>query len=110
MMDAAGTEPRLRNRKAAAFLAEQVGHRDAAIFVDNLAMPAAAGMTHHGYRPNQVEARSVDRNDNLARAAMRLGVGIGHDHRDCEGRTDCVGSEPLVTIDHVVVAVPAGAG
>src|SRR5208337_2112898 len=110
VVDASRAEPRLRDREAAAFLAEQVAHRHAAVLVDYLAMPAAAGVAHHRHGANQVESRSVGRNDYLAGAAMRRRVGVRHDHRDREARANRVGREPLVAVDHVVVAVANGAG
>src|SRR5208282_6931478 len=76
VVDASRAEPRLRDGEAAAFLAEYVGHRHAAVLVDYLAMPAAADVAHHRHGANQVESGSVGGNDYLAGAAMGLRVGI----------------------------------
>ena len=55
VMDAAGAQTRLRNREAGAFLAEQIGHRHAAILIDDLAMATAARMAHHRDRAHQLK-------------------------------------------------------
>src|SRR5713226_6370057 len=73
MMDTAGAEPRLRNRKAVAFAAEHIRGGYAAVSVQDFAMAAAARMSHHRHRPHDLEAWRVDRNDQHTGALMWRG-------------------------------------
>jgi len=63
MMDAPRPEARLRDRKPAALDAEQVGGRDAAIFVAHFGMATATGVPHHRDGANQIEARGIGGHD-----------------------------------------------
>ena len=80
-------------------------HADAR--VPNLAVrrPALAGVTHDRDRTHDVDARSVRRDDDLRRARVGAGVGVGHRHHDPERSAVGAGREPLVPVDHPVVAV-----
>ncbi len=73
-------------------------------------MAAAADVSHHGNGAHDIEAGGIGRDDDLACAAMRLGIRIGHHHRDGEGGADRAGSEPFVPVDYVVVTFADGAG
>src|SRR5229473_1519 len=110
MMDTAWAEPRLRNRKAVAFAAEHIRGGYAAVRVQDFAMATASRMSHHRHRPHDLEAGSVDRNDQHAGALMRRGIRIGHHHRDRESRMERARGEPFVPVDYVVVAIPHGLG
>ena len=92
-------------------LAERVRDRHAHARVPHLAVrrPAAAGMAHHGNRAHDVDAGRVGGNDDLRRARVRVRVGVGDRHHDAERGAVRARREPLVAVDHPVVAVPHGA-
>src|SRR5207245_1778214 len=95
VMDSAGAEASLSNCETATFSPEQVGYRHSAILINDLAVAAAARMTHHRDRADNVQSGSIDRDDDLAGAFVRRRLRVGHDHRDGEGRADGAGGEPF---------------
>ena len=109
-MDAPGAEAGLGDHEAAVLGAEPIGDGDAAVLVADLAVAAAAGVPHHRYRADQVEARRVGRDDDLTLALVRRGIGIRRRHHDGEAGAHRSRGEPLVSVDHVVVAVAIRAG
>ena len=48
----------------------------------------AAGVAHHRHGRMMLKPGRVGRDDDLAQAPVRLGVGIGHRHHDRERRAD----------------------
>ena len=107
VVDAAGAEPLLRDAEAVARLAEHVVERDAHVREARLAMrrPAVALVPHDRDLPHELVARRVGRDEDHRRAPVRLCVGIGDDHDDAEARAVGAGREPLVRVDHPLVAV-----
>ena len=94
-------------RKPEPLCAERVRHRHPHVRVPHLAVrrPAAPGVAEHRHRPDDVDARRVDRDDDLRCAGVRRRVGIGDRHDDAERRALRARREPLVAVDHPVVAV-----
>src|SRR5205085_6134996 len=92
-------------------LAERVLDRNAHVGEARLTVraPAAALMTHHRYAPHELVAGRVGRDEDHRRALVRRSIGIGHDHHDAEARAVGTGREPLVRVDHPLVAVALGA-
>jgi hypothetical protein len=107
MMNPSRTEPSLCDLEAGPLAAEEVGARNADILVDDLAVaePVFAGMAHHGRIPDDRKARRVARDNNLARASVRVGLRIRDRHHDGERRPVGRGGEPLMAVDDVGVAV-----
>jgi hypothetical protein len=107
-----GPRPVLGDHEAAALGPEQVGLRDPARLVDHLGVTGVAGadVAHHAHVAHQVEAGRVGGDDDHAGALVRRCVGVGDRHHD--GERSAVGGrrEPLLAVDHVVVAVLAGGG
>ena len=110
VVDAAGAEPVLGDHEAGAALAEQVGLRDAAVRVADLAVAGPPVVAHHRDVADQLEARVVDRDDDHARPRVGGGVGVGDDHRDRELGADRARGEPLVPVDHPLAVLELGAG
>ena len=110
VVDAARAEAVLGDHEAGAALAEQVRGRHAAVLVADLAVARPAVVAHHGHRADQVEAGVVDRHEDHARPRVLGRVGIGDHHRDRELGADRARGEPLVPVDHPLVAVELGAG
>ncbi len=110
VMDAARPEPLLRDAEAAAALAEQVRRRHAHVGEARLAMrpPPASLVAHHRDPPYELVSWRVGRDDDHRRTAMRLCVGIGDDHDDPEAGAVRARGEPLVRVDHPLVAVELG--
>ncbi len=108
VVDATRAEPLLRDPEAVALLAERVLDGDADARVAHLAVrrPAAAAVAHGRDRADDLDARRVGRDDDLGRAAVRVGVGVGDGHDDPEGGPLGPRREPLVAVDHPLVAVP----
>ncbi len=106
-MDAAGAEALLRDQEAGTRLAERVADRHAHVRVAHLAMcrPALALVTHDGDRLDDVDAWGVGGDDDLCRARVRCRVRVADRHDDSEGRALRSRREPLVAVDHPVVAV-----
>src|SRR5579883_964642 len=100
-MNAPRTEPGLGDGEAGPLLAEYVGTRHPTILVADLRMagPVVARVTHARDVADDAEARRVGRDDNLAGAAVRLGLRIGYCHDDGEGGAVGAGGEPLVPVD-----------
>ena len=63
----------------------------------------------HGDAANDLEPRRVFRNDDHRHSLVRLGVRVGHHHGDQERGLPGVGREPLLAVDHPLVAVANGA-
>ena len=107
VVDPARPEPLLRDPEAVARLAEHVLDRHAHPRVAHLAVrrPAAAAVAHGRDRAEISTPGRVGRDDDLARAPVRLGVWIGDGHDDRERRSLGARREPLVPVDHPLVAV-----
>ena len=105
-----GPEPVLGDHEAGAPLAEQARGRHAAVLVADLAVAGAAGMAHHRDRSDQVEAGVVGGDEDHARPRVGVGVGIGDAHDDRHRGAHGARGEPLVAVDHPLVAVELGAG
>ena len=71
--------------------------------------PGPPSMAHHRHRAHEVEARRVGGHEDHARALVRRGVGVGHDHRDRDAAPIGARGEPLVAVDDPLVAVELGA-
>ena len=80
-----------------------------AVLVGDLPVAGPLVVPHHRHRAHAGEARRVHGHEDHARALVRRGVGIGHDHRDRKRRAVVAGREPLVAVDHPLVAVELGA-
>ena len=100
-----GPEPVLGDGEARALLAEQVGGGHAAFFVADLAVAGALVVAHHRDRADQVEAGRVGRHADHRGARVGVGIGVGDDHRDRQVGADGARGEPLVAVDHPLVAV-----
>ena len=74
-----------------------------------LAWPRA-GVAHHAHVADQVEAGRVGGDDDHAGPAVGRGVGVGDGHHDRERRAVGRRGEPLLAVDHVVVAVDGDRG
>ncbi len=107
MVNAAGPEPCLRNRETASLFAEEVLLRDAHVLPQRLAVPATFGVTEHGQAAPHGDTGSVHRDEDHRLPVIRVGVGIGdaHEHREFAARVERAAREPLVAVDHVVVAL-----
>ena len=81
------------------------GH--AHVLPQRLAVPAALGVAEHGQAAHDGDAGRVHRHEDHRLAVVRVGVGVGdaHEHRDLAARVERAAREPLVAVDHVVVAV-----
>ena len=63
---------------------------------------------HRRHVPDDVHPGRLGRDDDHRRSLVRMDVWIGHRHHDQEVRHGSVGREPLVPVDHPLVAVPHG--
>ena len=110
VVDPPRPEPLLRDPEAVARLAERVRERHAHAGEARLAVrpPAAALVPHHRDAAHELVAGRVGRDEDHRRAPVRLGVGLGHDHHDPERSAVGSGREPLVRVDHPLVAVALG--
>ena len=110
VVDAAGAEAVLGDHEAGLARAEQVGLGHSAVLVEDLAVAGAAVVAHHRDGADEVEPGVVDGDDDHARPRVGVRVGVGDDHRDRDRGADGAGGEPLVAVDHPLVAVELGAG
>src|ERR1035437_4213103 len=112
VMHPAGPESLLRERETLTLGAYPVRDRHAHALEPQLAVAgvAASRVAHHGDVAHEREAGRVHRNDDLAFALVRLGVPRGDGHDDRERRAIRARGEPLVTVDHVLVALAARGG
>ena len=110
VVDATRAEPLLRDPEAVAGLAERIRHGHADVRGARLAVrsPAAPFVPHHRDIAHELVPRRVGRDDDHRRAPVRLRVGIGHEHDDPEAGAVGARREPLVRVDHPLVAVPHG--
>jgi hypothetical protein len=69
-------------------------------------VPATAGVPHHRYGTDDVDAAGVRGHEDHRPAPVRLGIRVRH--REDDGEAGSVGAarEPLVPVDHPFVAVP----
>src|SRR6185369_8410212 len=107
-MNSSGPESLLRDRKALAFPAQQIALRHAAILVSDFRMTGviAAFVAHHADVSHYLKSRRRYRNDDLARAFVRIrALSIGYGHHDGEARTLGGRSKPLVTVDDVIITL-----
>src|SRR3972149_4553045 len=88
-------------------LSERVRRRHAAVRVADLAV-VARRLPHHRHRPHDLEPRRIGGDDDLAHAPVGGALRVRHAHDDGEGRAERAAGEPLVPVDHPVVAVPHG--
>ncbi len=104
--------------KPPALGSEQVRLRHPARLVRHLAVAGVArsGVAHDADVADEFETRRVGRDDDHAGALVRRCIRVGDGHHDREGGAVGRRREPLLTVDHVVVAVArppwsrAGAG
>ena len=107
VVDAARTEPLLRDNEPVAFRAEQIALRHAAGVVEDLgvARPVVSGVAHNVDVAYKVETGSIGGDDNHRGAVVgrRFRIGDCHDH----GKCGAIGRRrvPLLAVDDVVVAV-----
>ena len=107
MIDTSGAETVLGGLMTLTDESKRVLDRDAHVLVLNLAV-VGIGMTEDADVTNDVDARRVGGNDDLGHAARGRVLPSGIDrstHDDEEVGVDAVRREPLVTVDHPVVAV-----
>ena len=111
MVDPAPAEPGLGDGEPLAPLAEQVVGGDPDVVVANVRVsgdaPVAAVQADVA---DDLDARRVGRHDEHRHAPVRLDVGIGDRQHDQERGEAGVGREPLLAVDHPLVAVALGAG
>ena len=110
MVDAAGAEAILGDHEAGLARAEEVGLGDAAVLVEDLAVPGAAVVAHDRDGAHQVEAGVVDRHEDHRRACVGMGIRVGDHHRDRHGGAYRSRGEPLVAVDHPFAVDQLGAG
>ena len=85
VMDAPGPKPRLRQREAAAFLAEEILGRHAHILEQHFAMALRMALVHHRRVAHDGKAGRVARHQHHALALCgsgRSGLGLAHDDED----------------------------
>ena len=106
-----GPEPLLRDAKAVARLAERVldGHSDAGVRDLAVRRPAAPAVAENRHG-RDLDPFHIGRDDDLRRPPVRLRVRVGDGHEDREGGALRAAREPLVSVDHPLVAVAHGAG
>ena len=102
-------------RKPGPLGAEQRAGRDADVLVEDLGVVAVApealvGVLHRGDVTDDPNARGVSVDDQHRSALVGPRVGVGDHHHDQEVGDRAVGGEPLVAVDHPLVAVTDGAG
>ena len=83
----------------------ETGNADARVAHLAVRRPAAPAVAHRRDGPDDLDAGRVGRDDDLARAVMRVGVGVGDRHDDPEGGPLGARREPLVAVDDPLVAV-----
>ena len=84
--------------------------RHAHVLVEDLRVTAVGaellpGVLHRRHVADDLHARRVGRHDEHRRALARRGLGIGDGHHDQEVGDRAVRGEPLVPVDHPLVAV-----
>ena len=109
-MDPPRAEPLLRDREARAAGAEQAVAGHAHALVDDLGVPADAPevlgrMLHRRDVAHDPHARRVGGHDEHRGATVRSRLRVGDRHHDQEVGDRAVRGEPLVAVDHPVVAV-----
>ena len=111
-MNASRGQAFLREDEPCALVADAVGLGDAASGEAHfgVALVIFARVSHDRHIADELEPRVRNGNDDLARAEMRGGVGIGDGHDDGERRSVCRRGEPFVPVDDVVIAVAARLG
>ncbi|CAB5009461.1 unannotated protein [freshwater metagenome] len=114
-MDAAAAEALLGEHEPVARPADEMVGRQAAVAEHDLGVVARraelhVGVRHRGDVASDVHARCPRGHDEDRRVAMRtvFGVGLGEDEDDVCHRA--VRHEPLVSIEHPLVAVEGGGG
>src|SRR6202453_540608 len=107
VVDAARSQPRLGDREATAFFAEQVGGRYPDVVVDDLAVPGLVVVTEDRCRADDSHARRIYRHQHhrLLLVASRVGVGATHHDEDLAARVRGARGPPLTAVDHIVAAV-----
>ena len=109
-MNAARPEAFLRDREAVTLGPQQVGLGHAAPVVHHFAVAedSRPGVTHHVDVAHQFEPGCVGGNEDHAGPLVRGRLWVRHRHHDREVGTVGTCGEPLLTGDHVVVAVLHG--
>ena len=90
---------------------DQVPHRHPHVAVHDLGVVPEAPerrvrILHGRHVPHDVDPGCVRRHDDHRRPLVGMDVRVGHRHHDQEVRHRPVGGEPLVPVDHPLVAVP----
>ena len=107
VVDAPWPEPSLCDQEPLAAFADEVVFRHANVLVQDFGVAVSEPLVLSGHRrdvPYLLEPWRVRRHDDHRSALIRAGFRIGDDHRDQEVRDHSVGREPLVSIDHPLVA------
>ncbi len=112
MVNAARSQPGLRDEETLTSLADEVLLRHAHVLIEDLGVAVAEALVspHRWNVAQLLEARRVTRDDDHRRPLVRTGVGVGDDHRDQEVRDHAVRCEPFVSVDHPFVALELGGG
>ena len=115
VVDTAGIQALLSDQEPRALGAEQGRARDPDVLVADLGVVAVApealvGVLHRGDVADDVHAGGVGFHDEHRGALVRTRIGVGDRHHDQEVGDRAVGGEPLVAVDHPVVAVAHRAG
>src|SRR5574338_387083 len=107
-----GTETRLGQGEATAFLTEQIGYRHAHIPEDDLAVAFRRMVVHDIDIAYNVQTRRVPRHQDHALLLVPLGfrVSLAHDDENTAVRMGGVGDEPFATVDDIFVAFPPDQG
>ena len=113
VMDAAGAEAELRNLEAAAFAEQDIFLRHADVVEAHVHVTARrVVVTEHMHRPDHLDARRVDRHQDLRLLLARCGVRVGlhhHDH-DLAAWIAKAGDVIFLAVDDPLVAVEARGG
>ena len=106
MMDAPRPEPALRDFEPPALAEDQVFSRHAHVLQDHLGNGRAARRRNRKRAAWRtiVDARRVERHEDLGLLLVRLGrrVGLAHDDRDLAARIADARRPPFATVDHII--------
>ena len=107
VVDASGPEPCLGDRETATLGAEHVRRRHPDVGEGQLAVPLAVLVAEDLDRTDVLDPGGVHghQHHRLLQVARRVGVGLAHDDEDLAPVARRTRDEPLVAVDHVVVAV-----
>ena len=110
VVDAAAAEPCLRDHEALAAMPEQVVLRDANVRVANVAVGSFLGPRADADVADDLNTRRLLRHQEHGHLVVGRRLRVGHHHDDQEGGVARVRGEPLLAVDHPLVAVEHGLG